>query len=180
MTDPVQFLIDLLGQRGSGAYFGEAVTQREHALQSAYLAQQENASDALVAAALLHDIGHILGPGDDLLPVTDDRHEEAAAAWLARFFLPEVTEPIRLHVPAKRYLCAAEPEYRSRLSEASQHSLRLQGGPMSADERSSFDESPHADAARRLRRWDDAAKIPGLWTPDLENYRFNLARVRLR
>ena len=102
MNDPVAFLIDLLNQRGSGAYLGEAVTQREHALQSAHLAEQAGAVPPLIVAALLHDIGHLLGPGDDGLPPNDDQHEVAAARWLAQWFPPEVTEPIRLHVADAR------------------------------------------------------------------------------
>lgn len=171
MNDPVAFLLDLLAQRGSGAYLGEAVTQREHALQAAQLAEQAGAAPALIVAALLHDIGHILGPGDDGLPPNDDQHEVAAARWLAQWFPSEVTEPIRLHVAAKRYLCATRPGYREQLSPASQHSLRLQGGTYTPEEAAAFAAGPHAEAAALLRLWDDAAKIPGLATPDLEHYR---------
>jgi gamma-butyrobetaine dioxygenase len=178
MTDPVAFLIDLLNQRGSGAYLGESVTQREHALQSALLAESAGAAAPLIVAALLHDIGHILGPGDDGLPPDDDEHESAAARWLARWFPTEVTEPIRLHVAAKRYLCAVAPGYLERLSPASQHSLRLQGGVFTLDEATAFAAGLHAEAARQLRQWDDAAKIPGLPTPDPEHYRPLLALVR--
>lgn len=176
MTDPVSFLIDLLNQRGSAAYLGEAVTQREHALQAAQLGEQSGAPVTWIVAALLHDIGHILGPGDDLLPQTDDQHEVAAARWLSRWFPPEVTEPIRLHVAAKRYLCAREPGYLEQLSSASQHSLILQGGVFTSDQVSEFENNPHAEAAAAVRRWDDQAKCPGLPTPDLEHYRPLLAQ----
>lgn len=171
MTDPIAVLFELFTRGGGAAYLGEAVTQREHALQCAWLAEQAAAPDAWIAAALLHDVGHIVGPFDDRLPVTDDRHEEAAAAWLARWFGPEVTEPIRLHVAAKRYLCAVEPGYHDALSPASQHSLRLQGGVFTPAEVAAFEAGPHARAAAAVRRWDDQAKVPGLATPNMEHYR---------
>jgi len=177
MTDPIALLFELFNKGGGAAYLGEAVTQREHAVQCARLAEQANALPAWVAAALLHDVGHIVGLVTDRALVTDDRHEEVAAAWLARWFGPDVTEPIRLHVPAKRYLCAVEAGYQADLSAASQHSLRLQGGVMTPDEVAAFEAGPHARAAAAVRRWDDQAKVPGLATPDLERYRPLLAAL---
>ena len=168
----VDYLLGLFRDRGDGAYFGEPVSQTEHALQAAWSAEQAGASAALVAAALLHDVGHLLHDlsehcADDGI---DARHEELGADWLRRYFPPEVTEPIHLHVAAKRYLCVSEPGYLGRLSETSLQSLALQGGPFTSDEAREFAAGPHARAALELRRWDEAAKIPGLKTPDLEHF----------
>ena len=126
----------------------------------------------MVTAALLHDVGHLLHNLADDAPEQeiDDRHEQLAARWLARYFGPDVIEPVRMHVPAKRCLCAIEPEYLGLLSEPSLLSLRLQGGPMTADEVAEFRTSPHYEASLRLRRWDDEAKVPGLPTPDVEHF----------
>lgn len=172
MTDPVTLIIDLFRDRGDSNYGGEAVTQREHALQAAMFARRTGAPDALVAAALLHDVGHLLHhlPEDAPDHGTDDSHEALAAEWLARHFAPEVVGPVRLHVAAKRYLCAADPSYRGMLSAPSLRSLELQGGPMSPDECGAFEASPHFDAAVRLRRWDEAAKVAGLPTPTVEEF----------
>lgn len=159
--------------RGDEAYYGESVSQTEHALQAAHAAEEEKASAALIVAALLHDIGHLLhgGPEDLADHGVDDRHEVVGRAWLARHFGPEVTEPVRLHVPAKRYLCRVDPAYQAKLSPASVVSLQLQGGAMSAEEAREFEANPFAADAVRLRRWDDLAKIVGLEVPGLEHYR---------
>jgi len=158
----------LFAGHGAAWYGGESVTQTEHALQCARLAEAAGEPPALVAAALLHDIGHLLeaadGGQDDL------RHQDLAARALAPLFGPEVTEPIRLHVPAERYLCAVDPAYGGRLSPASVHSLALQGGPYDAARARAFEQLPHAGAAIRLRRYDDMAKVPGADTPALEHY----------
>jgi gamma-butyrobetaine dioxygenase len=169
----VDEILDLFARRGAAAYHGEAVSQAEHALQAAELAAREGAPDRLVVAALLHDLGHLLDGQDEDLARRgrDGRHEEAGCAWLVRHFGPEVTEPIRLHVAAKRYLCAVEPAYRDGLSPASRLSLALQGGPMSDRECAEFESHPAYREAVRLRRWDDAAKVPGLDVPGLEHYR---------
>jgi phosphonate degradation associated HDIG domain protein len=166
----------LFETQGRAAYHGEAVSQAEHALQSAQLAEAEGAPDSLVVAALLHDVGHLISghEEDAALRGVDDGHETAGAAWLSLRFGPDVVEPIRLHVAAKRYLCAVEPEYSRGLSPASLRSLQLQGGPSSAEERAAFEANPHHRAAVRLRRWDDAAKVPGLAVPGLDHY---LARI---
>jgi [1-hydroxy-2-(trimethylamino)ethyl]phosphonate dioxygenase len=169
----------LLEQRGGSAYFGEPVTQREHALQCAWLAEQEGAGDALVIAALLHDVGHLLHglPEDVAEAGTDAQHEDAGELWLARFFGPEVTEPVRLHVAAKRYLCAVDPDYAASLSEASKQSLALQGGPLAGHAIAAFADLPYAHDAIRLRRWDDRAKAPGLVTPELTHYARRLEKL---
>jgi gamma-butyrobetaine dioxygenase len=163
----------VIREYGAEQYLGEQVSMTEHMLQSAYAAEQDGASPTLVAAALLHDYGHFIHdlPEDAAQHGIDTRHEEVANAFLSRHFGPEVTEPIRMHVAAKRYLCAVDPAYLDELSPASMHSLRLQGGPFGPDDVAAFEASPHADDAVRLRRYDDIGKVPGLETPDLEHYR---------
>src|SRR5215469_14042757 len=137
--DVVDQILELFEARGAAAYLGEPVSQTEHALQAAHLAVLEGASDALVAAALLHDIGHLLGPDDDAAERGIDAvHEDRGCSWLAPHFGPEVTEPIRLHVPAKRYLCRVDPRYRVLLSPASIRSLELQGGALTSGEAEAF------------------------------------------
>jgi gamma-butyrobetaine dioxygenase len=139
-------------------------------------------SSELIAAALLHDVGHFTGAisGADLRRDTDNKHSDTGAAWLAQWFGPEVTEPVRLHVAAKRYLCATEPGYAARLSEASVYTLSLQGGPMNAEEASQFAANPHAEAACQLRRWDDLAKDPAAATPPFEHFAPLLAELAAR
>jgi [1-hydroxy-2-(trimethylamino)ethyl]phosphonate dioxygenase len=172
----VDEIIDLFQQRGDAAYLGEAISQTEHALQSAALAEQQGAPDTLVIAALLHDIGHLLdGQDEDLADRgLDGRHEEAGYSWLTAHFGPEVTEPVRLHVTAKRYLCAVDPVYLARLSPASRLSLSLQGGPLEAAQCAEFESNPLYHDAIRLRHWDDTAKVPGLKVPGLDSYRERL------
>jgi phosphonate degradation associated HDIG domain protein len=167
---------------GSAAYFGEPVSTTEHSLQTAHFAQEEHASPSLVLAALLHDIGHLVAPTpDDITEWKDDaHHERIGGGWLSRKFSRDVSEPVRLHVPAKRYLCATRPEYFARLSPASVLTLKLQGGPMTAAEITAFEAEPFFREAVRLREWDDHGKIPGLSTPDLESYRQLLESERAR
>ena len=169
----VEEILALYAARGAGAYFGERVSMTEHGLQAAWFAREESAPEPLVLAALLHDIGHLLEEvPDDLADWTADaHHEEVGARWLARHFAPEVSEPVRLHVSAKRYLCATDPHYLRQLSSASVHTLGLQGGPMAAAEVARFEREPHYRAAVRVRRWDDQGKVAGLVTPPLESYR---------
>jgi phosphonate degradation associated HDIG domain protein len=175
-------LIALFQTRGRAAYYGEAVSQQEHALQTAALAEKEGASDALIAAALLHDVGHLIHGHDEQIAARglDSRHEEAGHAWLARHFSPALTEPIKLHVAAKRYLCAVDRGHERRLSPASRRSLELQGGPMRAEETLQFERHGFYREAVRLRRWDDEAKIPGLVVPGLEHYRALLEALAAR
>jgi phosphonate degradation associated HDIG domain protein len=169
----VDEILELFATKGHEAYVGEPVSQLEHALQAAHHAEQASASDELIVAALLHDIGHLLHklPEDAADHGLDTRHEMIGQAWLARHFGPEVTEPIRLHVPAKRYLCVTDPEYRARLSAASLQSLALQGGPFGREELKEFQQNPFFRDALALRRWDDLAKVPGMPVAGLEHYR---------
>lgn len=162
----------LFQTRGSAQYGGEAVSQLQHGLQSAYWAEHEQRSAELITAALLHDVGHLLTPHDEdcFQRGVDDRHEDLGERYLAKFFGPGVTEPVRLHVPAKRYLCATEPDYLEQLSAQSLLSLQVQGGPMSAAEIAAFEQHPHFLAAVQLRRYDDRAKDPELRTPDFAHY----------
>jgi len=169
--------LHLFAERGASQYGGENVTQLEHALQAAYFAERQGASANLIAAALLHDVGHLLHALPDDAPShgVDDAHEELAARWLAERFAPAVCEPVRMHVLAKRYLCTVDESYAGILSEPSRLSLELQGGKMSDDERRKFEGLPFHEHALQLRRWDDAAKVVGLKTPDLEHFQKYLA-----
>jgi phosphonate degradation associated HDIG domain protein len=166
-------IIGIYGKRGAESYFGERVSVTEHGLQAAWFAQQEGAATCLVVAALLHDIGHLVDdvPDDFADWTLDQQHERIGAAWLARRFGIEVSDPVRLHVPAKRYLCATEPDYFSNLSPASVRTLQLQGGPMPATEIAAFERELYFRDAVRVRRWDDRAKIADLEVPDLSAYR---------
>jgi len=165
-------VLALYRARGSAAYFGERISMTEHGLQAAYFAQLEGAPAALVVAALLHDVGHLLEAVPDAIEdwTSDAHHEETGARWLAARFAPEISEPVRLHVPAKRYLCATDRGYLSRLSPASVHTLRLQGGPMSAHEVQQFEGQRFHREAVRVRLWDDQGKVAGLVTPPLDDY----------
>jgi gamma-butyrobetaine dioxygenase len=166
-------VIRLMQSRGGQAYFGEPVSQLEHALQAAWFATRANAAPSLVAAALLHDIGHLLHdlPENVANDGIDTRHEEAAYEWLLLRFGPALAEPVRLHVAAKRYLCAVDPGYSAQLSPVSVQSLTLQGGPFTECQAREFERLPYAREAVQLRRWDDAAKQPALPVPALEEYR---------
>jgi len=168
----------LLEQKASGRYGLTLINQQQHALQAAWLAEREARGDALVVAALLHDIGHMVhnlgnNPADAGI---DDRHEELGHAWLEGHFGPEITEPVRLHVAAKRYLCAVEADYFAKLSADSVKSLALQGGPMSAEEVAAFEALPRYAAAVQLRRYDEQAKVEGLQTPPVAHFMSAVAR----
>lgn len=178
----VQDIFDLFQRRGDSQYGGESVTQLEHALQAAHLAMQSKATNTLVAAALLHDVGHLLHDLPDDAPDqgTDDHHESSAGRYLNRLFPAAVTEPVRLHVEAKRYLCAVDGDYAAKLSTPSITSLKLQGGPMSPNEVEAFRQNRFYADAVELRRWDDAAKVPGLTTPPLEHYAEILDQLLLK
>ncbi len=167
----------VFARRGAEQYSGEPVTQLEHALQSAALAEAEGADDELVTAALLHDLGHLLqdlGQTPTLRGV-DDVHQYAALPFLRGLFGERVLGGIRLHVDAKRYLCATRPEYHDALSEDSKRSLKLQGGVFDDAQAQAFIAQPGAPDAVRLRLWDDRAKVAGLPTPPLSHY---LGRAR--
>lgn len=175
----VDFIADIFNRRGAESYLGEQVTMSQHMLQGAQLAEQAGASDEIVAAALLHDIGHYTNefPEDALEQGIDNLHEEAGAAVLADWFPPVVTDCIRYHVAAKRYLCATDPEYFARLSPASVHTLNLQGGPMDAREVADMAKNPNLDAILQVRIWDDMGKDPAVQTPPFEHYAPVLQRV---
>jgi phosphonate degradation associated HDIG domain protein len=162
--------------------YGEDVTQLEHILQSAHVARLDGAPDSLIAAALLHDIGQFLDDAGNAAEQKgiDARHEISGAAYLAPYFPPSVTDPVRLHVEAKRYLCSAEPGYREGLSRASELSLTLQGGPQNPKEMEAFLATPGAKDALRLRRYDDLGKRRNWQVPGLESYRPMLESVLLR
>jgi gamma-butyrobetaine dioxygenase len=163
-------------RRGAETY-GEGVSQLEHALQCAACAERDGAGPGLIAATLLHDIGHLIHdlPADIADQGIDTQHESLGSAWLSQHFGPEVTEPVRLHVAAKRYLATVEPGYFELLSPASVQSLQLQGGPMSAEECRRFAAEPFADDAIKLRRWDDEGKVVGLATPALDHFARHLS-----
>lgn len=175
----VDFIADIFTRRGAESYLGENVTMSEHMLQGALLAEQAGASDTMVAGALLHDIGHYTNEfGDDYIEQgIDNLHEEAGAKMLAPFFPTAVTDCIRYHVAAKRYLCATDAEYFAKLSDASVKTLELQGGPMSADEIAAFAQNPNLAAILQVRIWDDQGKVPGLRTPAFDHYAPLLQRV---
>jgi gamma-butyrobetaine dioxygenase len=168
----VENIARLFASEGAADYLGEPVTQAAHMLQAGMLAEQAGAPPELIAAALLHDVGHFTGTrtGHDLMRGTDNQHGEQGAAWLAQWFGPPVTEPVRLHVAAKRYLCAVEPGYQASLSPASVYTLGVQGGPMRADEIAEFEAGPYASAACQVRRWDDQAKDPAAAVPPFEHF----------
>jgi phosphonate degradation associated HDIG domain protein len=149
-------------RRGNEGY-GEGVSQLEHAIQCADFAQRDGAKPVLVAAAYLHDIGHLLHdlPQDIADSGVDTQHESTGSAWLSQYFGPELTEPVRMHVAAKRYLAATEPGYVDLLSDASKLSLKLQGVPMSPEQVRAFEAEPFFADAIRLRRWDEEGKIVG-------------------
>ena len=162
-----------LENRGNGAYGLSDVTQLEHALQAAALASEQGLPDPMVVAALFHDVGHLVSEEDINLASEgiDDKHEIASADALEPLFGADVSEPVRLHVPAKRYLCTTEPDYFDKLSEDSKLSLELQGGLMTESELLDFAANPHHQNGVILRRLDDQAKQPGLKVPSIDSYR---------
>ncbi|HEV7613422.1 MAG TPA: HD domain-containing protein [Steroidobacteraceae bacterium] len=166
-------ILSLFQKRGSDAYFGESVSMTEHALQAAYFAKIAAAPPALVIAALLHDVGHLIEdvPSDIADWTADAHHEQIGGRWLAERFGAEVSEPVRLHVPAKRYLLATDARYFARLSPASVITLKLQGGPMAPNEVARFETERFYKDAVRVRQWDDQGKVGGLKTPGLGDYR---------
>ena len=176
MTDIISEIFDLFARFGSERY-GEDVSLERHMLQSAALAQSLGAPRSIVVAALLHDIGHLLHAGGDALASQgrDMEHEALGAAWLSRGFDRDVTAPIALHVSAKRYLCAVEPDYFERLSQASRLSLIAQGGVMGEGEAAAFAREPAFEAALMVRRCDDRGKDVAMATQNIERYRELLA-----
>lgn len=165
-------IFELFDRFGS-LHYGEDATQLQHALQAAELARRNRCSESMIAAALLHDVGQFMddsGNAAEALGV-DARHEISGSSYLGAYFPREITEPVRLHVAAKRYLCAIDPAYLQGLSRASAISLELQGGPMSADEIRAFEAEPFFADAVTLRRFDDMGKQPGWHVRDLASYR---------
>ena len=168
----LQEIAALLTEKGNGLYGLADVLQVQHALQAAWQAERDGRQPALIAAALLHDIGHMvhdLGQ-DPASEGIDDHHEQVGYEYLAPLFGPEVTEPVRLHVAAKRFLCATEADYFGKLSKDSILSLSLQGGPMSDAEVADFRAQPHWEAAVQLRRYDEMAKVKDLATPPASHF----------
>lgn len=165
-------LMEMVFRKGGDLYGGEAVTQEQHALQAAFLAEQDGQPAHVIVAALLHDVGHLFEPefNNALESQNDGRHEDIGFAFLKRWFGPEVTEPVHLHVDAKRYLCATRPGYFDTLSPASVHSLALQGGPMSAEEITAFEILPGHKDAVHVRIYDDLAKDVEKKTPDIRHF----------
>jgi phosphonate degradation associated HDIG domain protein len=188
IMSPVDAIAELFASEGAADYLGEPVTVAAHLLQAGARAEADGAPPALVAAALLHDVGHLRGAdaeadglelsGRELMTGTDNDHGDRGAQWLSTQRFPvSVTEPIRLHVAAKRYLCATEPSYFGQLSEASVYTLSVQGGPMSDAEAREFEGEPHAADAIAVRRWDDQAKDPSAEVPEFDHYRRLLASL---
>jgi predicted HD phosphohydrolase len=182
----IPFLDEIFTRRGADEYLGEPVTIGEHMLQAAHFAQRDGHEEQVIAAALLHDIGHFTGefigmplPSGTMFleDQTDRKHENAGAAVLESFFPELVVDCCRYHVAAKRYLCAREPGYFDTLSEASVHSLSLQGGPMSDEEAAAFEAHPHFDAIIAVRRYDEAGKEIGMEVPPFSSYLPMLERM---
>ena len=173
---------NLLIAHGSNQYGGEAVSQLEHALQCAYLAERAEESEETIVAALLHDLGHLLHAENHGNVIkkdsnTDDLHQYIALPFIRNLFSDAVLEPIKLHVDAKRYLCAVDNTSGATLSDASKKSLEVQGGVYSDAEAIAFETSAYGQQAVRLRRYDDLAKIPGAHTPPVEHYLSIMQRV---
>jgi len=182
----IPFLDGIFTRRGADEYLGEPVTIGEHMLQAAHFAQRDGHEDQVIVAALLHDIGHFTGefigmplPSGTMFleDQTDRQHENAGAAVLEQFFPDLVVDCCRYHVAAKRYLCAREPGYFDRLSEASVHSLNLQGGPMDDEEAAAFEAHPNFDAIIAVRRYDEAGKEVGMVVPPFSSYLPMLERM---
>jgi phosphonate degradation associated HDIG domain protein len=172
-------LLELLRELGSKSYGGEAVTQLEHGLQAATRARQDGEAESIVCAALLHDIGHLwlMREGKEDSHAQDLAHADVGARILAGLFGPKVTEPIRLHVAAKRYLVTTEADYGAKLSPESLRSLREQGGTMSAEELAAFEAEPFWESALIVRRLDEEAKVVDLATPELDDFVPTLRKV---
>lgn len=172
MSLSLQDIHALFRQHGATQYTGEPVTQLEHALQTAALAEQQDAPPSLIAASLLHDLGHMLEDHGDTPTMAgiDDLHQYRILPFLRNLFDEDVLAPIRLHVDAKRYLCATDPAYFSALSADSVRSLKLQGGIFDTEQAAAFIALPYAADAVRLRRWDDLAKQADYLTPDYAHF----------
>ena len=180
--DKEKFVDALLAwlRRAGAAHYNEQVTQLQHALQTAEIARQAQATEQGIVAALLHDIGHLLlhaPQGTAAWPGQDLPHEAVGAQWLASLFPPEVVEPVRLHVLAKRWLCTMDEDYWHGLSEASQRSLLVQGGRMDRTEMAAFQSHESWGQAVALRQRDDLGKRPGRQVPGLDSFRTVVLQV---
>jgi phosphonate degradation associated HDIG domain protein len=175
----VAFLANIFERRGGEEYLGEPVTMAQHMLQGATLAERAGAPEVVIVAALLHDIGHFTSEFGTYQPddIEDRHHEDAGAEVLAPFFPTLVTDCVRYHVAAKRYLCATKPEYLSRLSAASVHTLGLQGGPMDTAEVAEFQRNPNLDQIIQVRYLDEAGKHPNMETPPFAHFAPMVQRV---
>ena len=175
----VSFIKDIFERRGAEEYLGERVTIAEHMLQAATLAEKEGCSETFIVAALLHDIGHFTSEfgSFSMNDEVDKLHEDAGARILERFFPKQVVDCVKFHVSAKRYLCAKDPDYFSKLSDASIHSLKLQGGSMSKEEAAQFEKNPNLDPIINVRYFDDAGKEEGMKTPDFDYFIPMIERV---
>ena len=171
-TTTLDKIFDIFDCFGSESY-GEDATQLQHALQVAEQARRSGCTPALIAASLLHDIGQFINDAGNAAQKlgVDARHEVSGASFLAVHFPAEVYEPVRLHVAAKRYLCAVDSAYLGKLSPASSLSLTYQGGPMAPEEIAAFEAEPFHAAAVTLRRFDDTGKQPHWHPPELTSYR---------
>ncbi|AAV96608.1 HD domain-containing protein [Ruegeria pomeroyi] len=168
----VAFLADIFARRGGEEYLGEPVTMAQHMLQGATIAEQNGLPEEIIVGALLHDIGHFTSEFGTYHPDdTEDRHhEDAGEAVLAPFFPPVITDCVKYHVAAKRYLCATRPAYFARLSPASVHTLELQGGPMSTEEVADFERNPNLEAIIQVRYLDEAGKRADMETPGFDHF----------
>jgi len=169
MTGIIDEIVEMFDKYGNKK-FGEAVSLREHMLQTAFLAEQDAASQPLIAASLLHDIGYFIIYDKQIEQILEPKHERIGADYLSQYFYEEITGPIRFHILAKRYKCANNPEYVKNLSSESLNTLEQQGGPLSEYDRKNFEYHLHFASSVRLRLWDDKAKIPGIETPNLEHF----------
>ncbi len=175
----VEFIADIFERKGSDSYLGESVTMSQHMLQGALQAETSGADDEIIAAALLHDIGHYTSefPADMVKGGQDNYHEDAGAQILSGYFSERIIACVRYHVPAKRYLCVIDQKYYDALSDASKQTLALQGGLMSSEEMREFSKMPYLDDILQVRRWDDLAKDPLLKTPPFSYYQPILERL---
>lgn len=179
MALTIEGITELFHAQGAVQYDSEAINQQQHALQCAYLAERAGAPPELIAAALLHDLGHLLVAREPATEAgVDDLHQFLALPFLRGVFPDAVLEPIRMHVDAKRYLCHVHGHYRASLSPASQRSLAVQGGPFSGEEAAAFMAQTFAADAVALRRWDDCAKDPAATPPGWTHYAGILENAR--
>ena len=175
-------IANVFNRRGKRLVSAEGISEQGHALQAAAIAERDGEPPAIVVAALLHDIGHMLQiPANDIVGMyASDHHEDIGAKWLACLFGPEVTEPVRLHVIAKRYLCATEEGYLEGLSNASIRSLAARGGPLCQANVAMFEANPYFESALKVRRIDDRAHRQHAPVAPLSAYASHIDSLMLR